>query len=67
MDSSMIAHSSDKPRRPEQQSEKQVEGAVDAAHHLGSVGLLPAFNLPTLRAMWRAGHRRLAEKLRGER
>lgn len=52
-----------RPWRPEQHSAKQIEGAVDAAYHLLGADLLPLFDVETLRGMWKAGHRDLAEEL----
>lgn len=46
-------------------SECQVDGAVAAAEHLRGVGLVPCFDVDTLRAMWRAGHHQLVDELRG--
>ena len=54
------------PWRPERLSDKQTEGAVLAAAHLRDAGLLPVFDLPTLRCMWRSGHHALVDELRGE-
>lgn len=53
--------------RPEKLSEKQLDAAVAAAEHLTEAGLSPVFDVDTLRAMWRAGRRQLAENLRGAR
>ena len=53
------------PERPEKLSEKQIEAAAEAAEYLLAQGLMPIFNLDTLRAMWRAGHRALVDTLRG--
>jgi hypothetical protein len=47
--------------RPERLSDVQIEAAVAAAHHLLSQDLPPMFDVDTLRAMWRAGRRELAE------
>ncbi len=43
----------------EKLSDKQLDGAVDAAARLRDAGLEPLFDLPTLRVMWKAGHHRL--------
>ena len=55
----------DRHRCGGQISERQVAGAVAAAHHLRSAGLPPIFDLPTLRALWRPGHHQLVDQLRG--
>lgn len=52
------------PWRPATLSDKQVEGAVEAAEHLRDAGLTPRFDLDTLRVMWRAGHHQLVNELR---
>ena len=44
-------------------SEKMVDAAADAAAHLIGVGYVPIFDTATLRAMWRAGDRELAQQL----
>lgn len=51
---------------PGQLSDKQIEGAAAAAGHLAAAGLPPLFDVDTLRALWRAGHRGLADSLRGD-
>lgn len=53
--------------RPNQLSDKQIDGAVDAARHLRDAGVEPLFDLPMLRAMWKAGHHQLVDTLRGGR
>jgi hypothetical protein len=50
--------------RPERLSAVQIDAAVDAAAHLVASGLSPRFDDATLRSMWKAGHRRLVDKLR---
>jgi hypothetical protein len=52
-----------RPWRPERLSDKQVQAAVDAALHLLAADLPPQFDRVTLEAMWRAGHRDIAEQL----
>ena len=54
------------PWRPEELSQKQIEAAAEAAEHLLALDLLPIFDLDMLRAMWRAGFRRLVDTLRGQ-
>ena len=44
-------------------SEAQVQGAVAAAQHLLAEDMVPLFDHATLRAMWKAGHREIAERL----
>jgi hypothetical protein len=56
-----------RPWGPKQLSDKQAEGAAQAAEHLLAVGLVPLFDAVTLRAMWRAGNANLAHALRGNR
>ena len=51
--------------RPEKLSEKEIDGAAAAAAHLLACGYPPVFDLPTLRAMWKAGHHQLVNDLRG--
>jgi hypothetical protein len=53
------------PWRPEKLTEKDIDGAVAAAAHLLADGYVPVFDLPTLRAMWKAGHHQLVDDLRG--
>jgi hypothetical protein len=53
------------PWRSEKLSDRQIDGAVDAAQHLRDAGLEPMFDLDTLRAMWKAGHHQLVDDLRG--
>jgi hypothetical protein len=50
---------------PAPPSDKMVDGALQAAHHLRDAGLTPIFDLPTLRALWRSGHHKLVDELRG--
>jgi hypothetical protein len=51
------------PWRPETLSDKQVEAAGIAARHLLDMGVVPRFDTPTLRALWRRGDRALAQEL----
>jgi hypothetical protein len=51
------------PYRPERLSDVQIQAAVDAAEHLIAQNLPPLFDDATLKAMWKAGHRDLAEHL----
>lgn len=44
-------------------SDRQVAGAVAAAHHLHTLGLPPIVGIDTLRAMWKAGHHQLVAEL----
>ena len=46
-------------------SDRQIVGAVAAAHHLLARDLTPIFDTDTLRAMWRSGHHRLVDRVRG--
>jgi hypothetical protein len=46
-------------------SDRQLQGAVAAAHHILAAGCLPIFDLPTLRALWKSGHHQLVDELRG--
>ena len=50
----------------EQITDAQLQGAVDAAHHILAAGYLPIFDLPTLRELWKSGHHQLVDELRGE-
>ena len=47
-------------------SDKQIQAAVDAAHHLLDRNLTPIFDRPTLHAMRRGGHHQLVDELRGD-
>lgn len=53
------------PWRPDRPalSHAQITGAAHAAAHLLDAGLPPVFDLETLRALRRAGHRRTVTKL----
>ena len=44
-----------RPWRPEELSDKQVEGAAAAARHLLDMGVTPRFDTTTLRALYRRG------------
>jgi hypothetical protein len=44
-----------RPWRPETLSQRQIDGAVAAAEHLGALGYPPIFDTETLRALRRAG------------
>jgi hypothetical protein len=44
-------------------TEKMVDAAAAAAQHLLAENLTPVFDVSTLRALWRAGHRDLAVEL----
>ncbi len=44
-------------------SDRQVAGAVAAAHHLRELDLPPIFNMATRRALFKAGHRQLVAEL----
>jgi hypothetical protein len=46
-------------------SDQQIVGAVAAAQHLLARDLPPVFDTGTLRGMWRAGHHRLVDRVRG--
>jgi hypothetical protein len=46
-------------------SDRQAFGAVAAAHHLLGENLTPIFDRPTLVALWRNGHHRLVDRVRG--
>jgi hypothetical protein len=48
-------------------SPKMVDAAAEAARHLLAVDLVPVFDLPTLRAMWRSGYADLVDELGGGR
>jgi hypothetical protein len=51
------------PWRPEVLSDKQIEAAGIAARHLLHVGVVPRFDVVTLRQLWRRGDRAIAELL----
>jgi hypothetical protein len=51
------------PWRPETLSDKQIEAAGIAARHLLDVGVVPQFDVVTLRQLWRRGDRAIAELL----
>lgn len=55
------------PWRPETLSDKQVDGVVAAVEHLAAVGLPALVDVHTQRALWRSGHHRLVNQLRGGR
>lgn len=46
-------------------TDRQLQGAVDAAPHILDAGYLPIFDLPTLRELWKSGHHQLVDELRG--
>jgi hypothetical protein len=46
-------------------TDKQLQGAIAAAHHILGAGYLPIFDLPTLRALWKSGHHQLVDELCG--
>jgi hypothetical protein len=46
-------------------SDRQLQGAVDAAHHILDAGYLPIFDVATLRELWKSGHHQLVDELRG--
>ncbi len=46
-------------------SDKLVQGAVDAAHHILDAGYPPIFDAATLRALWKSGNQRLVDELAG--
>jgi hypothetical protein len=46
-------------------TDRQLQGAVDAAHHLLDAGYPPIFDVPTLRELWKSGHHQLVDELRG--
>jgi hypothetical protein len=48
-------------RRP---SPKMVDAGAAAAEHLLDIGLTPILPIEMLRAMWRAGHHRLVDRVR---
>lgn len=52
--------------RPDVLSENQIEAAVAAAEYLLALNIAPMFDLDMLRAMWRAGFRKLVDTLRGQ-
>jgi hypothetical protein len=57
--------SHDRHRCGAQISDKQLQAAVDAAHHIIDAGYLPIFDVPTLRALWKSGHHELVDELHG--
>ena len=54
------------PRRETQPSPKMVDAGAAAAEHLLEHGLVPVFDVATLRLMWKAGHHRLVDRVRGD-
>jgi hypothetical protein len=46
-------------------SDQQIVGAVAAAHHLLARDLPPIFDRSTLVELWRNGHHRLVDRVRG--
>jgi hypothetical protein len=55
----------DRHRCGDQITDRQLQGAVDAAHHILEAGYLPIFDVPTLRELWKSGHHQLVDELRG--
>lgn len=55
----------DRHRCDDEISDRQLQAAVQAAHHILGAGYLPIFDLPTLRELWRGGHHQLVDELRG--